>query len=689
MSSAYRGDDALATLLTEAGVGRSPAEIRALAAGVLAAPEGEDPAAWQILVGESLPPALAEQLQALKAELAAEAGEREAGGLPRPDAAGRLTALRGALKRRGLDGFVIPRGDEHQGEYVPPRAQRLAWLTGFTGSAGNVVVTADRAALFVDGRYTLQVRTEVSAAFYEYRHLVEDPLADWVIDALPDGGTLGYDPWLHTIGWVEKTRAALDRAGIQLVACEDNPLDSVWPGQPPAPLAPVVPQDIAFTGADSAEKRAGLAEELARRDLSAAVLTQPDSIAWLLNIRGADVPCTPLPLSFAILFADGGLDLFLDPRKLAPRTAAHLGNRVRVRPVAEFGAALDAAGRDAIGRDGARVLADPSCTSAWIFDRLQRAGAVIERDGDPCALPKACKNAAELAGTRAAHRRDGAALVRFLHWFSREAPKGALTELAVVERLLAFRRENERFRGLSFDTIAGAGPNGAIVHYRATPETDRRLDRDSLFLLDSGAQYLDGTTDVTRTLAVGSPSAAMRGHFTRVLKGHIALSTARFPRGTTGSQLDALARLPLWMAGLDYDHGTGHGVGSFLSVHEGPQRISKVGNTVALQSGMILSNEPGYYRTDAYGIRIENLVVVQPVALEGAERPMLGFEPLTLVPIDRQLIDTALLSAEEIGWVDAYHARVRESLSPLLEVEVAAWLAAATAPLAERVPDAV
>ena len=686
-SGAYRGDDALATLLTEAGTGRSPADVRALLAGVLAAPEGEDPAAWLVLVGDPLPPALAEQLQALKAVLAAEAPAA------RPDPAQRLADLRAALKRRELDGFVVPRGDEHQGEYVPQRAQRLGWLTGFTGSAGNAAVTSDRAAIFVDGRYTLQVRGEVPSDLYEYKHLVEDPLTDWIVAALPEGGRFGFDPWLHTIGWVEKTRAALERAGILLIPCEDNPLDSVWQGQPPAPLAPVVPQDEAFAGESSADKRARLAEELGRSGIAAAVLTQPDSIAWLLNIRGADVPCTPLPLSFAILSADASVELFLDPRKLAPQTRAHLGNQVRVRPVEEFGPALDA-----VASGSARVLADPTCTSAWIVDRLHLAGAKVERDGDPCALPKACKNAAELAGTRAAHTRDGAAIVRFLHWFSEEAPQGGLTELAVVERLLAFRRENERFRGVSFDTIAGAGPNGAIVHYRVTPETDRRLEPGSLFLLDSGAQYLDGTTDVTRTLAVGVPdpamAAEMRDRFTRVLKGHIALSTARFPRGTTGSQLDALARLPLWQAGLDYDHGTGHGVGSFLSVHEGPQRISKVGNPVALQPGMILSNEPGYYKTGAYGIRIENLIVVQPAepqgALAGAERPtlefgaerqMLEFEPLTLVPIDRALIERELLTDAEAAWVDAYHARVRESLSPLLDEAARRWLAGATAPL--------
>ena len=671
-SGAYRGDDALATLLTEAGTGRSPADVRALLAGVLAAPEGEDPAAWLVLVGDPLPPALAEQLQALKAVLAAEAPAA------RPDPAQRLADLRAALKRRELDGFVVPRGDEHQGEYVPQRAQRLGWLTGFTGSAGNAAVTPDRAAIFVDGRYTLQVRGEVPSDLYEYKHLVEDPLTDWIVAALPEGGRFGFDPWLHTIGWVEKTRAALERAGILLIPCEDNPLDSVWQGQPPAPLAPVVPQDEAFAGESSADKRARLAEELGRSGIAAAVLTQPDSIAWLLNIRGADVPCTPLPLSFATIADDGAVDLFIDRRKLAPGVEAHLGNRVSVRPPEAFGAALDA-----LGRGGRKVLIDPATTAAWIFDRLTAAGARLTRDADPCALPKACKNATELEGTRRAHRRDGAAMVRFLKWLAEAAPSGAVTELEAAERLLAFRQDGEHFRDLSFETISGAGPNGAIVHYRVSPETDRRLEPGSLYLIDSGAQYLDGTTDVTRTVAIGTPTPEMRERFTQVLKGHIAVSTAHFPRGTTGSQLDTLARLPLWMAGLDFDHGTGHGVGSYLSVHEGPQRISKVPNTVALQPGMILSNEPGYYKTGAYGIRIENLVVVQPsAAAPMAERPMLGFEVLTLVPVDRALVEPGLLTAAELDWLDAYHARVRDALSPLLDGPAAAWLAAATEPMA-------
>ena len=676
MSSAHRddhysGDQHLTDALHAAGLPWTAEDVRALVAGVLAAPEGQDPDGWLVLVGEPLPEELAGQLRALKLEMA-----RSLTSAPL-DHAGRLAALRGELARRGLDGFIVPRGDEHQGEYVPPRAQRLAWLTGFTGSAGHAVVGPTRAAIFVDGRYTIQARAEVPEVLYDHRHLVDDPLGDWLAGALPRNGRLGYDPWLHTAGWVERTRKALERIGLSLVACDDNPVDAVWADQPPAPLAPVVVHDLAFAGVPAATKRADIAAKLARDDIAAAVLTQPDSIAWLLNLRGADVPCTPLPLSFALLKADGAVDLFIDRRKLAPGVEEHLGNQVSVRAPAELGPALDQ-----IGQGGARILADPATGAAWIFDRLEKAGARIERDSDPCALPKASKNETELAGTRTAHRRDGVALARFLHWLSVAAPGGALTESAVAERLFAFRAEGERFRGLSFETIAGAGPNGAIVHYRVTPETDRRLEPGSLFLLDSGAQYLDGTTDVTRTLAIGTPTAEMRERFTRVLKGHIALSTARFPRGTTGSQLDPLARLPLWMAGLDFDHGTGHGVGSFLSVHEGPQRISKVPNSVALQPGMILSNEPGYYRAGAYGIRIENLVVVQPLEMPEAERPMLGFEVLTLAPIDRALVDVALLTTEEAGWLDIYHARVWSELSPYLEGDAAAWLRRATEPLA-------
>ena len=454
-----------------------------------------------------------------------------------------------------------------------------------------------------------------------------------------------------------------------------NPLDRVWTDQPAAPLAPVAPHDERFAGETAQSKRERLARGLAEEGVAAAVLTAPESIAWLLNIRGGDVPHTPLPLSFAILRQDASVSLFIDRRKLLPGLERHLGNAVTVSPPEELGSALDA-----LAAAGGRVEADPATAASWIFDRLEKAGGKIHRASDPCLLPKACKNAVEIEGTRAAHRRDGAALTRFLAWLSREAPKGGLTEIAASDRLEAFRREQRYFRDLSFATISGAGSNGAIVHYRAMPETEKPLEPGSLYLLDSGAQYLDGTTDVTRTVAIGEPTAEMKDRFTRVLKGHIALALARFPKGTTGTQLDAFARGGLWQIGLDYDHGTGHGVGSYLGVHEGPQRISKAPSTQPLLPGMIVSNEPGYYKTGAYGIRIENLVLVQPVEANG-ERGMLGFETLTLAPIDRSLIDPALLDDDEIEWLDAYHARVREILTPLVDPGTAAWLGEATIPL--------
>jgi Xaa-Pro aminopeptidase len=594
-----------------------------------------------------------------------------------PDIAARVGTLREALSRRDLAGFIVPRADEHQGEYVPANAQRLAWLTGFTGSAGLAIVLAERAAIFVDGRYTLQVRGEVPAALFEYRHLTEQPAAEWIAATLGAGQALGYDPWLHTVGEVERYEAAAAKAGGSLVAVADNPVDAIWHDRPPSPLAPVVAHELRFAGKPAAEKRHEIAAAMIASGVDAAVLTAPDSIAWLLNIRGGDVPRTPLPLSFAILGSDASVELFVDRRKLAAGLENHLGNEVAVQPPGQFGPALDR-----LGAAGKRVQVDPGSAAAWIFARLGAAGAPIRRAADPCQLPKARKNAVELAGTRTAHRRDGAALTRFLAWLAREAPSGRLGEIAAADRLAAIRGEGENFRDLSFDTISGAGANGAIVHYRASPQSEKRLAPGELYLLDSGAQYLDGTTDVTRTIAIGTPSEEARDRFTRVLKGHIALATCRFPAGTTGSQIDVLARHALWQAGLDFDHGTGHGVGSYLNVHEGPQRISKAPNAQALLPGMIVSNEPGYYKTGAYGIRIENLVIVTPCGdLPGAEREMLCFETLTLAPIDRALVMPALLTREEIAWLDAYHARVRETLTPLLDTETAAWLAEATRPV--------
>ncbi len=594
--------------------------------------------------------------------------------MSKPNLADRLGALRARLDEAGLDGFVVPHADAHQNEFLPPDAERLAWLTGFTGSAGTAVVLRERAAIFVDGRYTLQVRDQADGDLYEFRHLIEEPVAGWLTEHLPAGARLGYDPWLHTKSQAERLARAADRAGAELVPVAENPLDATWTDRPPAPRTPVVPHEGRFAGRDSADKRTEIAEIIKGGGADATVLTQPDSIAWLLNIRGADVDHTPLPLSFAILHADASVDWFVAAEKLMDELAPHLGDRVRVHVPEAFADALE-------GLAGRRVLVSADTAAAWVFDRL--ADAEVLRGDDPVTRPKAIKNTTELEGTRVAHLRDALALARFLHWLDCTAPGGGVDEMSAAAKLEDFRRTGEHFRDTSFDTISGAGPNGAIVHYRVTPGTKRALGDGELYLVDSGAQYLDGTTDVTRTIAIGTPTDEMRDRFTRVLKGHIALAALRFPAGTTGAQIDAFARAALWQAGIDYDHGTGHGVGSYLGVHEGPQRISKAGGSVALAPGMIVSNEPGYYRAGEYGIRIENLVAVSPAEdIVGGERPMLGFETLTLAPIDRRLIDTVLLDRAEREWLDAYHARVASEVGPLLDGDVRDWLMAATAPLA-------
>ena len=664
----------LARLLTDAGSPLDVDAVDALIAGVLAAPP-EIGASWHALVADPTPPALAAALDARRATLAAMHHDGvqpdDFARLPR---AARLKLLREQLAADGLAGFIVPRADEHQGEYVPLCGQRLAWLTGFTGSAGTAVVLTERAAVFVDGRYTLQAGDQVDTAAYEIHHLIDEPPASWLSDAAKQGDVIGYDPWLHTPQDVERLRGGVERAGATLLAVAKNPLDAVWAGRPAAPLAPVVAQSDGFAGESAADKRARIGKALTENGAASTVLTMPESIAWLLNIRGGDVPHTPLPLSFAIVKADGAVTLFIDRRKLTPGLDAHLGNGVTIEAPDRLGAALDT-----LATEG-RVQVDPASAASWVFDRLGAAGAAIHRAADPCMLPKACKNNVELDGTREAHRRDGAAVTRFLAWLAREAPKGGLREIAASDRLEAFRKEGKYFRDLSFPTISGAGSNGAIVHYRASPETEKLLEPGTLYLLDSGAQYLDGTTDITRTIAIGTPSDEMRENFTRVLKGHIALATARFPKGTTGTQLDGFARRALWQVGLDYDHGTGHGVGAYLSVHEGPQRISKAPNMQALLPGMIVSNEPGYYKTGAYGIRIENLIVVQPDTHD-AEREMLCFETITLAPIDRNLVARDLLDRDEVTWFDGYHARVRAAIGPLVDAETAAWLEQATAPI--------
>ncbi|BBE74529.1 aminopeptidase P family protein [Oharaeibacter diazotrophicus] len=589
----------------------------------------------------------------------------------------RLKALRAELSRRGLDGFLVPLADEHQGEYIPDSAKRLQWLTGFAGSAGIAVVLAGEAAIFVDGRYTLQVRTQVDTAAFVPHHLTDEPPHAWLKTRVGAGARVGYDAWLHTAAEVERFEKALAEVGATLVPVEGNPVDAVWADRPEPPLGAVTVYPAALAGEEVADKLARVGRAIAEAGADAAVITQPDSIAWAFNIRGADVAHTPLPLSFAILRADGRPTLFVDGRKLSNAVRDTLAEVADVEAPAALEPALAA-----LGAGGARVLVDRATAAARVAALVAGAGGRIVDGRDPVVLPKARKNAAELAGTRGAHVRDGAAMVRFLAWFDREAPKGGLDEIAAATALEGFRAETGALREISFDTISGAGPNGAIVHYRVTTETNRAIRPGELYLIDSGAQYEDGTTDITRTLAVGEPTAEMRDRFTRVLQGHVRIARAVFPKGTHGGHLDILARQALWEAGLDFDHGTGHGVGVFLSVHEGPQRISRIAN-VPLEPGMILSNEPGYYRTGAYGIRIENLVVVgEPQTPPGGERPMMAFETITFAPIDRRLIEPALLAPVERAWVDDYHARVRDTLMPhLAEADDRAWLAAATAPL--------
>jgi Xaa-Pro aminopeptidase len=583
----------------------------------------------------------------------------------------RLAALRAELAKRGLDGFVVPHSDQHMGEYLPAYAERLAWLTAFTGSAGAAVVLADKAAIFVDGRYTLQVRKQTDTALFEPRDLVAEGPQGWIPDHLSKGAKLGYDPWLHTAHGVAHLKAATEKAGGTLVAVDSNPIDAVWSDQPAPPVTPAKPHAFNLAGEQSEAKRLRLGDGLKKAGAEAAVVTLADSVCWLLNIRGADVPHTPFTLAFAILHEDGGTDLFLDPAKRTPELMAHLGNSVQVHAPSQFVAALDA-------MKDKSVLVDPSTAAAAIFDRLSKAGARIRQGADPCQLPKACKNSLEIEGMRKAHIRDGTALARFLAWFENNAAGGELTEIQAAETLEGFRRATGVLSDVSFDTISGAGSNGAIVHYRVTRSTNRTVRSGEMFLLDSGAQYPDGTTDVTRTIMVGEATAEMRDRFTRVLKGHIALATARFPEGTIGMQLDSFARRPLWEAGLDYDHGTGHGVGSYLSVHEGPQNISKKPVMQPLKPGMVCSNEPGFYKTGEFGIRIENLVVVTPPEDLGGDRPMMGFETITLAPIDLNLVEPSLLTVEEKGWLNLYHARVRDTIAPLVEEETRKWLDRAT-----------
>jgi len=591
----------------------------------------------------------------------------------RGESASRIAALRAELKRRGLDGFVVPRADRQQNEYLPASEERLAWLTGFTGSAGAAIVLADRAVLFVDGRYTVQAGAQIDAAIFSIAHLVDDPPEHWLGQNLKGGATIGYDPWLHTTDSAERLKKACASAGATLVAVADNPIDALWNGRPKPPAGPIVLRDVKFAGESAADKIKRARGELAALRADALVVSDPQNVDWLFNIRGSDVAHTPLALGFALVPAEGRSALYVEAGKLDNAVRHALEEIADVRAPERLPGDLGAC-------KGKTIRLDQASAADALTRLVADAGGKPVRGADPVTLMKAVKNRAEIDGTRAAHRRDGAAMARFLAWLDAEAPTGRLSEIDAVEALESFRRETGALKDISFPTIAGSGPHGAIVHYRVTRASNRRIGINELFLVDSGGQYEDGTTDITRTVAVGAPSEEMRDRFTRVLKGHIAIATAVFPDGTSGAQLDTLARVPLWQAGLDFDHGTGHGVGSYLSVHEGPARISKLG-TVPLKRGMILSNEPGYYKTGAYGIRTENLVLVTGAETPpGAEKALNAFETLSFAPIDRRLIDTAMLTAAERAWLDGYHARVRAEIGPLLDAPTRAWLEQATRP---------
>ena len=593
--------------------------------------------------------------------------------------ADRLSALREQLKRDRLDGFVVPLTDEHMSEYVGAYAQRLAWLTGFQGSAGSAVVLSSEAAIFTDGRYTLQVRQQVSADHWDYVSVPGTSMASWLGEHAPNGGRIGYDPWLHTRSWVEEAKKALAEKGAELVAVDTNPVDAVWPDRPAPSDATLSVQDDAAAGRTSAAKRAEIAEWLSARKADAVVLSALDSIAWAFNVRGNDVNHTPVALAYAIVNADGTADLFVSPEKITDAVRQHLGNAIRLHDRAAFAPALKAFA-------GKRVAADPERAVAAIFDTLDAGGAKVLSLRDPVVLAKALKNPAEIAGHKSAQARDGAALVRFLKWFEETAPAGGLTEMSAADKLREFREATGVLKDLSFDTISATGPNGAIPHYKVTDESSLPIEQGQLYLVDSGGQYADGTTDVTRVMPVGEPSLEMKDRFTRVLKGHIGIATAIFPEGTTGAQLDSFARAPLWEVGLDYGHGTGHGVGAYLSVHEGPQRIAQPfypgGQSLEpLRAGMFLSNEPGYYKAGEYGIRIENLVLVTEARIPGAEQPMLAFETLTFAPIERTLIAPSLLTSKELQWLNGYHARVLEVVGPQLAEDERQWLEAKVAPI--------
>jgi Xaa-Pro aminopeptidase len=582
-----------------------------------------------------------------------------------------LPKLRTELISRGLDGFLIPHEDEYNNEYLPDCNERLMWISGFTGSAGAAIVLTDSAAVFVDGRYTLQVRSQVDETLFSYEQLEGYGTANWLAAHVAPGMKIGYDPHLHSPDSLNILMKATQKAGGTLVPVQTNPIDMAWDNRPDAPTAPFKIQPAELAGQEQAEKRALIGQLIQNKGADCAIITSPASIAWLLNIRGGDVMCSPLPLASLIVHADGNAEIFANLVKITPEIKEHFGNQVSVSPENKFANRLGELSDKS-------VMVDPSTASSFIFDTLADSGAQILRAADPIALPKACKNSAEIAGTTQAHIRDGAALTNFLHWLATEAQDGHVDEIEAAQKLEGFRADTGLLKDLSFESISGAGSNGAIVHYRVSTATAKKLAPGSLYLIDSGGQYIDGTTDVTRTVAIGAPTDEMRRCFTLVLKGHIALSKIRFPAGTTGHALDVLARAALWMHGLDYDHGTGHGVGAYLGVHEGPQRIAKSPSSVALQPGMIVSNEPGYYKTDGFGIRIENLqYVTKTTDIPGGERPMHEFKTLTLAPIERSLIVKDMLNSDDIKWLNDYHDCVVEHIGPRVNEGVKAWLALA------------
>ncbi len=588
----------------------------------------------------------------------------------------RLTAVRALMAQADYDALIVPRADEYLGEYIPPHNERLLWISGFAGSAGLVIILRDKAAIFVDGRYTVQVGQQVSDELFEFHHLVDEPHARWLAAQLPHGAKIAYDPRMHPLQWQQAAQSTFAEKSQVLVPEIDNLIDRCWADRPAARIDPALLLGEVFSGESSASKRQRIARDIVAKGAQAALIFAPDSVSWLLNIRGTDVPMLPLVQSFAVLAADSSISLFIDPGRVPPGLAEHVGEGLRVYPESESEAVL-------LSYEGKAVLADPASANAWTQLTLREGGATLVVAPDPVALPKACKNAVEVTGSRQAHIRDAVAEVKFLCWLDREVDAGRLhDEAALSDKLLSFREVGERFRGLSFDTISAVGSNAAMCHYNHQNGDPATLEMNSVYLLDSGAQYTDGTTDITRTVAIGDPGDDIRGMYTRVLKGHIALDGAQFPKGTTGSQLDVLARQFLWSDGFDYDHGTGHGVGSFLSVHEGPQSISKRAGGADLRVGMILSNEPGYYRDGCFGIRCENLLVVQAVNDPTYETDMMKFDALTMVPFDNRLLDMSMLTLTERNWIDRYHARVNKVLGPLLNGDEKVWVEHATRPLA-------